>query len=109
MIWGEMGRLGPGSREAGGGDRNDLGQTTPDPGRRATQECADLLHLFIFHRPRRNDSANRPHLENGLTRPTSRDVSENSNVRVVRTAFGSGFIAGIDPSAEQTFSPGLGS
>ena len=109
MISGETGRSGPGSRQAGGGDRNDLGQPTPDPGRRATQECSDLLHRFIFHRPRRNDSTVRAHLENGLTRLTSRDVSENSNVSIVGTPFGSGFIAGIDPSAEQTFSPDLGS
>jgi hypothetical protein len=34
----EASRLRPGSRQAGGGDRNDLGQTTPDPGRRATQK-----------------------------------------------------------------------
>jgi hypothetical protein len=34
----EAGRLRPGNRQAGSGDRNDLGQTTPDPGRRATQK-----------------------------------------------------------------------
>src|SRR6478735_3665458 len=35
-------------------------------------------------------------VENGLGRLTSRDVSENSNARVVRAAIGSGFIAAID-------------
>jgi hypothetical protein len=67
------------------------------------------LHRFIFHRPRRNDSAVRAHLENGLTRLTSRDVSENSNARVVRAAIGSGFIAAIDRETEETFSPDFGS
>jgi hypothetical protein len=48
-------------------------------------------------------------MENGLTRLTSRDVSENSNVRIVRAAPGSGFIAVIDPAAGQIFSPDFGS
>jgi hypothetical protein len=105
----ETSRLRPRSRQAGGGDRNNLGQTTPDPGRRATQKCADLLHRFIVHRPWWNDSTNRAHTENGLTRLTSRDVSENSNVRIVRAAPGSGFIAVIGPAAGQIFSPDFGS
>src|SRR5882672_163179 len=43
-------------------------------------------------------------MENGLAELTSRDVRENSNVRIVRAAPGSGFIAVIDPAAEQIFS-----
>ena len=43
-------------------------------------------------------------IENGLGRLTSRDVSENSNARVVRAAIGSGFIAAIDRETEETFS-----
>jgi len=43
-------------------------------------------------------------MENGLGRLTSRDVSENSNARVVRAAIGSGFIAAIDRKTEETFS-----
>lgn len=46
-------------------------------------------------------------MENGLTQLTSRDVSENNNARLVRTVFGSGFIAAIGPEAEETFSPNL--
>jgi hypothetical protein len=48
-------------------------------------------------------------MENGLGRLTSRDVSENSNARVVRAAIGSGFIAAIDRETEETFSPDFGS
>jgi hypothetical protein len=48
-------------------------------------------------------------MENGLDRLTSRDVSENSNARVVRAPIGSGFIAAIDRGTEETFSPDFGS
>jgi len=34
----EAGRLRAGSRQTGGSDRDDLGQPTPDPGRRTTQQ-----------------------------------------------------------------------
>jgi hypothetical protein len=48
-------------------------------------------------------------MENGLGRLTSRDVSENSNARVVRTALGSGFVAVIGRQRKETFSPDFGS
>jgi hypothetical protein len=48
-------------------------------------------------------------IENGPERLTSRDVSENSNARVVRTPIGSGIIAAIDQGAAETFSPDFGS
>jgi hypothetical protein len=48
-------------------------------------------------------------MENGLTRLTIRDVSENSNERVVGAVPGSGFIAVIGPAAGQIFSPDFGS
>ncbi|MBR1274781.1 hypothetical protein [Bradyrhizobium sp. AUGA SZCCT0283] len=51
----------------------------------------------------------RAHLENGLTRLTSRDVWENSNARFVRRLFGSGFIAPIDLPADEIFSSDFGS
>jgi len=97
--------LGPGSRQAGGGDRDDLGQPASDPGRRAAQKCSYLSHLTssigaggtIVPRMGRT-------MENGLPWLTSRDVSENSNARVVRAPIGSGFIAAIDPGAKEIFS-----
>jgi hypothetical protein len=48
-------------------------------------------------------------MENGLKRPTSRDVRENSNARFVRAPFGRGFIAAIDLPADEIFSPDSGS
>jgi hypothetical protein len=42
-------------------------------------------------------------MENGLTGLTSRDVYENSNARFVGEPFGSGFIAVIEPAAEEIF------
>jgi hypothetical protein len=42
-------------------------------------------------------------MENGLTGLTSRDVYENSNARFVEEPFGSGFIAVIEPAAEEIF------
>jgi hypothetical protein len=46
-------------------------------------------------------------MENGLLRLSSRDVSENSNARVVPRASGSGFIALIEPATEEMFSADL--
>jgi hypothetical protein len=43
-------------------------------------------------------------MENGLTGLTSRDAWENSNARFVRRLIGSGFIAPIDPPADEIFS-----
>jgi hypothetical protein len=48
-------------------------------------------------------------MENGRKRLTSRDVRENSNARFVRAPFGSEFIAPIDLSADEIFSPDFGS
>jgi hypothetical protein len=48
-------------------------------------------------------------MENGLTGLTSRDVYENSNARFVEEPFGSGFIAVIEPAAEEIFFRDLGS
>jgi hypothetical protein len=102
--------LSPGSRQAGGGDRDDLGQPSPDPGRRVAQKCTYLSHLSIFHRRRRNDrSQDGRTMENGLTGLTCRDVYENSNARFAGAPFGSGFIAAILPATREIFSPGLGS
>jgi len=47
-----MGCLSPGSRQAGGGDRDDLGQPSPDPGRRLAQKLLYLSHLIFHRRPR---------------------------------------------------------
>ena len=59
----------------------------------------------IFHlRQRKEPSAKGRNRENGLARLTSRDTWENSNARFVRGPFGSGFIAAIDPVAEEIFS-----
>ena len=65
----------------------------------------EAVASHIFHLRRWNNVPATAHTENGLTRLTSRDVSENSNERVVRVPAGSGFIALIALAAEQIFSP----
>jgi hypothetical protein len=45
------------------------------------------------------------HRENGLKPPTSRDTRENSNMRFIDTPIGSRFVAVIDPTTIEIFSP----
>jgi hypothetical protein len=101
--------LSAGNRQAGGGDRDDLGQPSSDPGRRTAQKCTYLSHLAIFHRRRWNVPETGRTMENGFTGLTSRDVYENSNARFVEVPSGSGFITVIEPAAEEIFSRNLGS
>jgi hypothetical protein len=70
--------------------------------RRNERSCC-ISHLPSA--PVEQRSSDRRTTENGLTRLTSRDPSENSNARVVRTPAGSGFIAAMDPAAGEIFSP----
>jgi hypothetical protein len=97
--------LSPRSRQAGSGDRDDLGQPSPDPGRRAAQKCTYLSHLNLPSAPAETGRT----LENGPTGLRCRDAYENSNARFVRKAFGSGFIAVIEPATGEIFSPVSGS
>jgi hypothetical protein len=67
----------------------------------------DLLHLNVSIGPGGTGVPPTGHsMENGLERPTSRDVSENSNARIAQAPIGSGFIVAIDQETEQTFSLG---
>jgi hypothetical protein len=91
-----------GDRQAGGGDRDDLGQPASDPGRRAPQQSMNLSHLLIFHGRRKKMA----HREDGPMSLTSRDVRENSNMRFDRTPIGSGFVALIGQPANEISSPG---
>ena len=73
-----------GSRQAGGGDRDDLGKTTSDPGRRGSQHCGYLSHLTSSIGAGGTVVPTTAVLwkmvSHGLT---SRDVYENSNARLV--------------------------
>jgi hypothetical protein len=71
---------------------------------RSNERSCCISHLPSAPVEKRSSDGRTP--ENGLARLTSRDGSENSNARVVRTPAGSGFIALIEPKAEQIFSPG---
>ena len=101
----EMSGLRPGSGQAGGGDRDDLGQPSSDPGRRAAQKFTYLSHLSssigaggtIIPGTGRT-------MENGPTWLRCRDVYENSNARFVGEPFGSEFITAIAPATRQIFS-----
>jgi hypothetical protein len=46
-----MSGLSAGNRQAGGGDRDDLGQPSSDPGRRAAQKCTYLSHFDLPSAP----------------------------------------------------------
>jgi hypothetical protein len=98
-------RLSPGSRQAGGGDRDDLGQPSPDPGRRLAQKILYLSHLDLPSAPAETGRT----MKNGLTGLRCRDAYENSNARLVQRPIGSRFIAVIDPGTEEIFSPDFGS
>jgi len=100
-----MGSLSPGSRQARSGDRDDLGQPSPDPGRRLAQKILYLSHLHLPSAPAETGRT----MENGLTRLRCRYAYENSNMHVVRVRFGSGFIALIGPATGEIFSPVLSS
>jgi hypothetical protein len=101
----EVSDLRPGSRQAGGGDRDDLGQPSPDPGRRLAQKCSYLSHLDLPSAP----AETRRTMENGLAGLRCRDTYENSNARFVGRPIGSGIIAAIEPGTGEIFSPDLGS
>jgi hypothetical protein len=97
-----------GSRQAGGGDRDDLGKATSDPGRRGSQHCGYLSHLTSSIGAGGTVVPTTARImENGLARLTSRDVYENSNARFVRLSIGSGIIALICPATDEIFSPDL--
>jgi len=100
-----MGGLRPGSRQAGGGDRDDLGQPSSDPGRCVAQKILYLSHLDLPSAPAETGRT----MENGLTKLRCRYAYENSNARVVRRPIGSGFIAVIEPATGEIFSPVSGS
>jgi len=101
--------LSPGNRQAGGGDRDDLGQVASDPGRRVAQKCTYLSHLDLPSAPGGTvvPEAWRT-MENGRNGLSCRDTWENSNARFVRSPIGSGFIAVIEPAAGEIFSPDMG-
>jgi len=63
--------------------------------------ASDIFHL----RPWEQRSGDGRSKENGLAWLSSRDTSENSNARVVRTPLCSGIIAAIEPETEEIFSP----
>lgn len=94
-----------GRRQAGGGDGDDLGEPTSDPGRHAAQKCTNLSHLTSSM----GAGGARAHPKNGLKPQTSRDTQKNSNARFVRTPFDRGFIAAIDLPADKIFSRDFGS
>jgi hypothetical protein len=94
-----------GGRQAGGGDGDDLGQTTSDPGRRAAQQSTNLSHLTSSICA----GGTRAHTENGLKPQTSRYPGKNSNTRFVQASFDRRFIAVNDLPADEIFSADFGS
>ena len=72
--------------------------------RRAAMSESVASHIFHL-RPWEQCSTDGRTTENGLARLSSRDVSENSNARVVRTPVCSTIIAASEPATEEIFSP----